>query len=478
MINIALFNTLENPLDRVFNNTYTENGDNCFKSTGNLLLDILFNTEYFTKEVSQCYIGEADGFVKYKENYIGNKFRDLSAKINTVKEDDNFNETFLVFAMFIRDPRYGLGRRDLGRYLLWLVNASESDIVVCGRYDDLYKGAICNLKYAIAAYWEEVRENNALAKKWAPRFNTANDAFAKYFCKVIDITEKEYRKAIKGDTVEKLLSCHEDSLINFEHVPSLAMIKYYNRFQKDPRFAEYLEGVKKGDKKLNVATTTVYDIYKNREKIDADLFFDKLEKIKINCIPILDTSGSMYDGVDSIGKAMSIAYYLAKCSTYCNNHVVSFSSCPQLIKIHEKVPTTNRYGENFGTNSKFCRELNSMYTGDCSNTDFGAVIELLSKLDEFPEYFVVLSDMQFDYGSNKSKNWVMEMFAERGIKTKIVWWNFNSREMSTPETDSYGNIFMSGYSPMLLKYLEAGFNGQEFLGKLLNEYSKAVGYTL
>ena len=37
-----------------------------------------------------------------------------------------------------------------------------------------------------------------------------------------------------------------------------------------------------------------------------------------------------------------------------------------------------------------------------------------------------------------------------------------------------GNIFISGYNPMLLKYLESGFNGEQFLNKLLEEYSKKV----
>ena len=115
-----------------------------------------------------------------------------------------------------------------------------------------------------------------------------------------------------------------------------------------------------------------------------------------------------------------------------------------------------------------------MFTGDCTNTDFGAVIELLGKLNEFPDYFVVLSDMEFDYGSSMKKDQVMKLFKDRGIKTKIVWWNFNSRNTTAPEMDNYGNIYMSGYSPMLLKYLQAGFNGKQFLYKLLDEYKKNI----
>ena len=124
--------------------------------------------------------------------------------------------------------------------------------------------------------------------------------------------------------------------------------------------------------------------------------------------------------------------------------------------------------------AQYAKETNSMYTGDCSNTDFGAVMRMLQQLDRqnAPEYIVVLSDMEFDYGSNMSKDATMALFRKNKFPTKIVWWNFNSRNTTAPETDSYGNIFISGYNPMLLKFLEAGFNANTFLDKLLDEYQK------
>ena len=117
-----------------------------------------------------------------------------------------------------------------------------------------------------------------------------------------------------------------------------------------------------------------------------------------------------------------------------------------------------------------------MHTGDCSNTDFGKVMELLSHLDgDMPEYLVVLSDMEFDRGSSMSKDRTMQLFKSKGYTTKIVWWNLNSRNTTAPEMDSSGNIFLSGYNPMLLKYLQAGFDGNKFLYALLHEYAKCIG---
>jgi hypothetical protein len=160
--------------------------------------------------------------------------------------------------------------------------------------------------------------------------------------------------------------------------------------------------------------------------------------------------------------------------------VVSFSSFPQLLtlgksnflreswrgdRIMQEIPNTN---------SRYLREIASMYTGDCSNTDFGAVMDLFRNVTELPEYLVVLSDMEFDMGSKMSKDAVKALWEQKGYTTKIVWWNLNERSTTSPEIDAEGNIFMSGYNPMLLKFLEAGFDGQKFLDRLLDEYAKKI----
>ena len=188
----------------------------------------------------------------------------------------------------------------------------------------------------------------------------------------------------------------------------------------------------------------------------------------------MDTSGSMVDINDSFGKALSIGHYLAKCSTYCPNKVVSFSSRPQLITLGTPVCSRRLWAFDNET-STYGKEIASMYTGDCSNTDFGAVMRLLSQLDgDMPEYLIVLSDMEFDAGSRTSKAATMYLFKSKGYNTKIVWWNLNSRNTTAPEMDNHGNVFISGYNPMLLKFLKAGFNAKQFLYTLLGEYLKEV----
>ena len=441
-------------LEEIFNAKLTENGDIAFTTTGdNKMLDILFMTEYYQKHLDKVpNLGTSD-----------------------IEK---------LFAMFIRDPRFGLGRRDLGRKLMSMTKVSTENIIKAGRVDDLF-----NIPYnsfgdfaAVLGYLrEQILQGNELVKKWMPRYSSKRLYLARVIAECWGMNKQQYGHFVKCNTVENKLSRHNYDEIEFEHIPSLAMIKYARAFAKKPetkeRYAQYLEDVRAGKKDLKVTTTNVYDIYKNRDNIDADLFFSKIEKISGSWIPIVDTSGSMLDGNDSFGKALAIGHYLAKCSTYCPNKVVSFSSRPQLITLG--TPVENRSYSNWcpidNQDSQYKKEIASMYTGDCTNTNFGAVMQLLSNLEgNMPEYLIVLSDMEFDSGSSLSKNETMKLFKSRGYNTKIVWWNLNSRNTTAPEMDHYGNIYLSGYTPMLLKYLEVGFDGNQFLYKLLREYAKAV----
>lgn len=442
-------------LEEIFNQKLTENGDIAFtKVSDDQLINILFLTEYYQKHI------------------------DKVPRLGT-------SDVEKLFAMFIRDPRFGLGRRNLGRVLMCDTQCSLEQVVKAGRVDDLFA---TRPAHEVVDYCKtEIDKGNELVKKWMPRYSSRHLHVARAFAKLLGMNKQQYGKYIKCNTVETKLSHHKTDEINFEHVPSLAMIKYASRFAKGEdtkeRYAQYLEDVRSGKKELKVSTTTVYDIYKNMDKIDPDLFFNKIEKIKINCIPIVDTSGSMLDSNDSFDKALAIGHYLAKCSTYCPNKVVSFSSAPQLLTLGVTPP--QQFGwyspmistmENmWNSNSQYKKEMASMYTGDCSNTDFGKVMELLSQLDgDMPEYLVVLSDMEFDKGSRTSKEKTMQLFKEKGYNTKIVWWNFNSRNITCPEMDNSGNIFISGYNPMLLKYLGVGFDAKKFLEVLLAEYAKNI----
>ena len=162
-----------NELEKLFAQKRTENGDKAYSTSGSKLLDLLFMTSYFEKHLGEVKIGDSE-----KEK---------------------------LFAMFIRDGRYGLGRRDLGRELMKQAKVGSENVVKAGRFDDLYLNPTDeNLAYLKRAMFN----GNELAKKWLPRLSCKHKRIAKILCKMWGISEKKYRKLIKCDTTENKLSHH------------------------------------------------------------------------------------------------------------------------------------------------------------------------------------------------------------------------------------------------------------------------------
>ena len=457
-------NELEKIIAKKQNKKHTENGDISYKSTGNNLTDLFFMTAYFENHLDEAHIGESE-----KEK---------------------------IFSMFVRDPRFGLGRRDLGRRLMVLSKVSPENIVKAGRYDDLLYNPTDE---ALSLLYNELKNGNELAKKWMPRLTGKDSFFAKALCKMWGISEKEYRALIKANSTTEYKLSYAERMegtplndlfgkghfkhplvkeIDFEKVPSLAMTKYLHTFSTredlKERFSEYIQRVKESKAKVNTSTANVHDGYKvatrgvsteAKEVIANKIVDDKTIGVEMNAICIVDSSGSMgwggYNKDSLLGRAYSIAYGIAIKSTYAPNQVISFSSRPQLMTIH-------------GNTLK--EKYQSMYTGDCSNTDFGRVMELLRGLKKYPEYLIVLSDMEFDEGSNQSKRETMRIFKEHGAETKIIWWNLNDRNKTVPEFDEYGNIYLSGYNLQILKLLENNFDMSAYIDKILEKYKKDIDF--
>ena len=436
-----------NALEKLFNTKLTENGDLAYKSSGNGVVDLIFLAEYFTKNPNEIPINDIEALPE---------------------------EARRLLCMFIRDPRYGMGYRDYGRILFEKFNADVDDVVKAGRWDDLWdyidRYTSPFFKGNLYQYFkQECESGNELCKKWMPRLSSGEVSRrrAKDFCNYFNMSHKDYSKLIKANTVENTLSNGSISDINYEYVPSLAMMKYFETFKRKDgeRFQKYLDDVKAGKKNVNFATGTVYDIYRNLDRLEgnAELFFEKLPKAPMSSIVICDTSGSMMNQYDSIGKALALTYYFAKKSTYAPDMFISFSEHPMLVKLN---------GRNM---EEVFRNMRSTDWG--MNTDLGKVFDLLMNLEgEMPEYLVILSDMEVDQGSGRSRERLMEKCKRQGIEPpRIVWWNLtDGRSRTVPEFES-DNIFMSGYNGTLLRYLEAGFDNEKFIEKLLLEYEKSIG---
>lgn len=434
----------------VFNSTTTTNGDDAFLSSKNSYIDIVFR------------------LIEGRQNpsIFGHLLKDT--------EYDKW------FSMLIRDPRLGFGEREIGRQLMWQTNIEPETILNCGRADDIFWIGFNHYKQQHQQknpYWlylfKVLTKQITVDKmslfnitKWMPRERGQNREAVYAFRESFDLSSKAYRKlVVNHETVEAILS-RQEKIQDYSTVPSLAMLKHFNTFlSKDSeRFNTYLENVKKGEAKLNVGTSSFVNIWTAHKngRIDfdnADLMcklFPKLNLGKMLCI--VDQSGSMHNINQSYLQARAIGHYVTINNSYDNNNIVVFSSEPRLVNL----------GDTFKSAYHAFGSFN-----DVSNTNFGKVMSLLSKATiDIPDWLLVLSDMQFDQGSSQSKDSAMSTLRHYNPNIKIIWWNLNHNRSTFPETDEYGNIFMSGYSAQLLQFLESGFNSQEFINRLIENYKK------
>lgn len=440
-------------LKQAFNETKTENGDIAYNSSLNKYIDLIFKLVQYRKSPNT---------------------------INITLDSNNEYDKWI--ARVVRDCRYGFGEREVGRKLLEQIRETPTNVFNVGRADDIFELGYNLVKSRKdlkgGEYWQYLYEKlnstkkndieNFNVRKWMPRERGGNVDKVKAFRKVFKLSPRQYRKLIaNNDTVEYILSSG-NVVEKYENVPSLAMLKHFNSFIRTDKenFENYLESVRKGTKKMNTSTMTPYDIalkYEKRELSgnDCDLIFEQLPKINFGkIIPIVDNSGSMYDSEMSYLKARAIGHYVAKNSSYMKNHIITFSDYPKLLEL----------GDNY---IKDMEILNSF--DDVGSTDFGKVMNLLSNVTEdLPDYLLVLSDMQFNSGSANTKDKAMEILQKRNPNLRIIWWNFNTRRVTFPETDEYGNIFLGGYNPTLLKFLEVGFNGKELIDNIVNEYKEKM----
>ena len=399
---------------------------------------------------------------------------------------------------YFRDCREGQGERKLFRTILKYLGNNYPDLIIknmslipfYGRWDDLFvlfdtKCEVEMMDYVLQQLNADVdsfekNQNVSLLAKWMPSVNTSSNytvSIAKKFINKLEIKEKSYRKMLsllRGyiKVVEKQMCSNQWSIIEYSSVPSKAMLNYEHAFQKHDteRFEQYIKDVQKGKTKINSSVLYPSDIMKKIESTKDPVGRDALDaqwkslpnwisgdKDK-NILVVADTSGSMYDGVGSIYISISLALYCAeRMNGPFKDYWMTFSSHPQLQKVK---------GNNLYEKYMLFHNVNWGY-----NTDLLAVFKLIlttiqktekqkgRKLEqnEIPTHILIISDMEFDSGSDGYTNYqeIEEMFNDACYKLpKLVWWNVASRQSNMPITkDDNGNVMVSGYSPAILKYL-------------------------
>ena len=175
-------------LEQIFAQKLTENGDKAYSTTMNPLMDLLFMSEYFQNHLDEVHIGTS--------------------------------EREKLFSMFIRDPRFGLGRRGLGRRLMLMSGVAHVDVVKAGRFDDLFLGweHMSNKEFAQMCEFlrRECLAGNELCKKWMPRYSSKDLMLARKIAKQLGMNKQQYGHFVKTNTTENKLSRKNTEDIVFE----------------------------------------------------------------------------------------------------------------------------------------------------------------------------------------------------------------------------------------------------------------------
>ena len=404
----------------------------------------------------------------------------------------------------LRDIREGMGERKLFRTLLrhvaftWPESAVRNAgyIPEFGRWDDMF----CLLgtpahNTAVQVIRNQLAEDEAALKKrasgdenahisllakWLPSENTSSARtrnIALQLMSSLGMKKKEYRRLVTAlrariGLTERQLTAKHPEKINYEAVPSQAMLKYRSAFRKQyrVRFESYLRDVCAGAKRIHTETLFPYEIlrpmyrpgwYTPQEAIGMETLETLWNHLSgavsnTNAISVVDTSGSMYCSdvpllPALVSQAMGL-YCAERCQGLFHNHLITFESEPHLVEIHG------------ATLSEKLRYIGTLPWG-CS-TNLEAVFDLILKAavkahatqNELPQVIYIFSDMEFNTCMGNADETVYEnarsRFEAEGYQMPaVVFQNVNSWQKQVPvRAHTRGTALSSGAGTGMMKH--------------------------
>ncbi len=401
--------------------------------------------------------------------------------------------TAFKLLLWLRDCRGGAGNRSGFRECLsWLANFEPDWVAVnigwipeVGRWDDMRVVYGTAVEHKAVPVWAKaIQDCNVLAAKWADRKDKPlkhalgfkeEGKFRKYLAKIR-----------KDHIVEHKMSTSRWNEIAYHTVPSLAMARYTNAFNRhDPvRFAAYKERLKSGTDSVHAQVLFPHDcvrtVFHGQADI-ADAQFEALpnymEGVDERVIVISDTSGSMAIRISGSVQAVHVSQGMA---LYCS------------AKIGKDNPFHKKF-IGFCSESKFKDWSELSFSQAVRNRDIvdravgstriDKALDLILKTatffklhqDQMPTTLLIVSDMQFHAGAGNFWPWsrsgghmnyeacmaevknALNRWTEKGYQIpKIVYWN-TAGYAGQPDTVMSKNIaLVSGFSPAVLKAIFKG----------------------
>lgn len=483
--------TFLNNMKDQLNTATTENGANAYATTGTKVLD---------------FFSQGGALRSSTDNRAVQMFSQAWSENN---------ELALKTMFYFRDIRGGQGQRGAFREQLKYLSEISPDtvrknlplIAEYGRWDDLYSlfdvnsdlrdNVIEVFSNQLTKDMQALRDgdNVSLLAKWLKSENASSKETKRFGFLTrqgMGLSSKDYRKILSRlrkhlDIVERKVSADGWEDINYEHVPSNAMMKYRKAFDSHDhtRFMDYIGKVTDGEAKINATTLYPYEIVEkvmpswgyNSKQIDpavADAMWnalpDYIEGNDENSIAVVDVSGSMSGTPMNV--AISIGLYLAERATGpYKDHFITFSGRPELQAVVGKTLT---------------ERVTNMSQADWQmNTNIEATFDLIldtavrNKVpqSEIIKRVYIISDMEFDdcagsgvssgrgyHGDLSGKadqtlfNEIRAKYARAGYEMPaLVFWNVDARNTQFPmKADERGFVNVSGFSPSVFKSLMSG----------------------
>ena len=300
--------------------TKTMNGADCKNTTGSALLD-LFSTIGAMRSRS--------------DNEIIQKF-DLAF------QEEPLGAMRCLF--YARDIRGGLGERRVFRVLLNHIADKYTEqlkenlmyIPEFGRWDDIYSLIGTKLedymwkivKCQLATDMVNMQHGKpvSLLAKWLKKADSSNRdtrLLGIHTAMRLEMSVYQYKRICNKlrryiKVVEQQMSEKRWNTIEYNTVPSRAMMNYRNAFERhdEERFKNYIYRVSEGKEKINAATLYPYDIvekilYGREENEVLEVQWENMPNYieDINAVVMADVSASMYDRpmATSIGLALYFA---------------------------------------------------------------------------------------------------------------------------------------------------------------------------
>lgn len=405
---------------------------------------------------------------------------------NAYEED---TEMALANLLYLLDIRDGKGERRLFKTCFkWLCeNEKENALKILyqigelGRWDYILVGIGTKINKEVInlidkQLQEDLRsEYPSLLAKWLPtKRRPSLDLFdyAKEICKGLNITREQYRKILVA--IRKKLNLIETKLasknyeIDFEKVPTKAMLKYRQAFSRNcpELYNKYLELANKGEVKINTKGLFAYEIVKNiRNKYNItseerklynamwEQQKDILKGYNKNILVMADTSGSMtWSNNKPIFSSIGLAIYIAERNKGAfKDYFMTFSNQPKMQKIIgkdivDKIRNIHTINSDTNIDKAFKLLLDTAKENNISN-------------EEMPSHIIIISDMEFDDGvyskdGTNLKGWQKE-FNKLGYEMpKIIFWNVSVFIQGIPATKFENDVaLISGFSTAIFENL-------------------------